>query len=231
MRPPGRTSGAARSSVSACSFSRCLQRAGPHPPFGVRIAPPGADAGAGASISTRSILPCRSASSLPTDFGGAHLDVARAGALQPRHGSARAGACRRRWRRSGPCSPSWRRARASCRRRRRRDRSPARRAWRREQRGELRAFVLNFDQALEIGELGMHRRAFGVGPELDAQAEAATSGSARAQDRRASAPPPRASLSACWRADRAARARRAPRPPRRARRRTRGRDTDRAIPG
>ena len=39
----------------------------------------------------------------------------------------------------------------------------------RQQRGELRAFVLDFDQSLDKGMLGMDRRTFGAGIELDPQ--------------------------------------------------------------
>ena len=83
MRPPGLTSGAARSSASACSLQPLGERARPHPPFGVRIAPPGAGAGAGridqhevgaaGEIGERVLLAARRA----------HLHVARAGALEP----------------------------------------------------------------------------------------------------------------------------------------------------
>ena len=109
-----------------------LERAGAHPPLGVGIAPPGAGAGAGrvdqhqvggAVAVGQQVLLAASA------CGPARCGRRRApGAC----GSARAAACRGRWRRSGPSSSSAPRAPASCRRRRRTDRSPARRAWRRE---------------------------------------------------------------------------------------------------
>ena len=139
----------------------------------------------GASISTRSMRPSRSASSSPTDLRRAHLHVARAGALEPlvdrrepalvvvggvdlalvlHHGGQR-----QRLAAAAGAEIDHLLAGLGAG----------------QQRRELRALVLDFDQALEKGGLGVDRRALGVGAELDAQAVAATSASARARDRRA----------------------------------------------
>ena len=106
-----------------------LQRAGPHPPFGVGIAPPGAGARTGRvdqneiggrlDVGERLGLALRARG--PRRYARRRATAAR--------GSARAGACRDRSRSAGPCRPSSPPAPASCRRRRRRDRSPARRVW------------------------------------------------------------------------------------------------------
>ena len=51
-----------------------------------------------------------------------------------------------------------------------------------KERGKLRALVLDFDQALEKGRLGVDRRAFGIGGRAGCASPAATSASARRRD-------------------------------------------------
>ena len=83
MRPPGFTSAAARSSTSACSFMPLVERARPHPPLGVGIAPPGAGAGAG-RVDQHEVDAAVEIGELVADgLRRAHLHVARAGALEP----------------------------------------------------------------------------------------------------------------------------------------------------
>ena len=128
MRPPGLTSAAARSSTRGLLLDALLERARPHAPLGVGIAPPGAGAGAG-RVDQHQV---GAAGEIGEHIGRRRAACAPAHCARRRvragHGSARGGACRCRWRRAGRGSPSPRRAPASCRRRRRRDRSPARRA-------------------------------------------------------------------------------------------------------
>ena len=85
MRPPDLTSGTARSSAADLVLAALLKRAGSQPPLGVRIAPPGAGAGAGrvdqhevdAAGSDRRGLQC-------APRGVRTCTFARAGAFQPR---------------------------------------------------------------------------------------------------------------------------------------------------
>ena len=108
-------------------FQPHLERARPHPPFRIGVAPPGAGAGAGRvdqhEIGRRLDVGER-VGRRPS--ASAHRHCARRRATAAR-GSARAGACHGRSRSAGPCPASSPPAPASCRRRRRRDRSPARR--------------------------------------------------------------------------------------------------------
>ena len=123
----------------------------------------------GASISTRSARPARSASSFAYAVRRADLDVARAGAreaLVDRHQPALVDV--------GRVDLA-----AILHRRGQRQRLAAGAGAKiddllaglgaGEERGELRALVLDFDAALEKGRLGMDRRAFGIGREPDAK--------------------------------------------------------------
>ena len=66
-----------------------------------------------------------------------------------------------------------------------------------KKRSELRAFVLDFDAALEERRLGMDRRAFGIRRETDAQAPRRPSRRLSAEMRKLRAAHPRACLQAC----------------------------------
>ena len=123
----------------------------------------------GASISTRSARPARSASSLPTLLRGANLNIARAGAGEavvdrrkaPLVGVGRVDLaavlhrCGQRQRLAAGAGAKI-------------DDLLARLGAGKE-RGKLRAFVLDLDAAFEKGRLGMNRRAFGIRRKTDAK--------------------------------------------------------------
>ena len=170
MRPPGLTSGDGALERLGLLLDPHLQRAGPHPPFGVRIAPPGADAGAGRVDQHEVELAFEIGELVADGLRRPHLDVARAGALEPVVDRRKPALVvvggvdlalvfhqrRERQRLAAAAGAKVEHLLAGL--------------GAGEQRGELRALVLDFDQALEIGELGMDRRALGIGAKLDAQA-------------------------------------------------------------
>ena len=130
MRPPGFTQRGGAVEHRGLLLDALRQRAGPHAPFGVGVAPPGAGAGAG-RVDQHQIdaaVEIGEQSSPPTRR--ADLDVARAGALEPLMDRREAALVVVGGVDLALVLHHRRRAPASCRRRRRRDRPPARRAWR-----------------------------------------------------------------------------------------------------
>ena len=186
MRPPGFTSGTARSRIASLLLEALLRARPAAPAIWRRDCAARRRCRCRAHRSARGrCVPARSASSLPTDSRRAHLDVARAGALKPRVD-----------RRKPPLVVVGGVELAFVlHHRRERERLAAAagaevdhllaRPRAGEQRCELRALVLDFDEALEIGRLGMDRRAFCVSRKPDAQAKRRPAGRLRAQDRRA----------------------------------------------
>ena len=170
MRPPGfsRADGAVED--RCLILHALLQRAGPDPPLGIRIAPPGAGAGAG-RVDQHQIDAAREVGEFVAHRARrAHLHIAHARALEPgmdrrqpplvgiggvdlalvlhrggeRQRLAAGAGAEIDHLLAGLCAG--------------------------QQRGKLRAFVLDFDQAFDEGRLGMDRGAFRAGVELDAQA-------------------------------------------------------------
>ena len=147
------------------------KRARADAPFGVGIAPPGAGAGAG-RVDQHEIGAAREIGEhVGLAARRADLDVARAGARDPfvdRHQLALVDVgrvdlaaifhrCGERQRLAAGAGGEIDHLLA--------------RFGAGEQRGKLRAFVLDFDRALAKHRLGMDRRAFGIGAKPDAQAE------------------------------------------------------------
>ena len=170
MRPPGFTSAAARSSSPACSLMPLLERARAHAPLGVGIAPPRAGAGAGRVDQHQIGVAGEIGEHVARAARRADLHVAHVGAFEP-------GVDRR----EAPLVVVGGVELALVLHRRRERQRLAAGAGAEidhllaglgvgQQRGKLRAFVLDFDQALDEGRLGMDRRAAGIGGEHDAQA-------------------------------------------------------------
>jgi len=128
------------------------QRAGPHPPFRIRIAPPSTRATTWRIDKTRSQRPSRAASTLLSRAAHA-VERCGPGALEsreapheplPHHGRSHG---------SGPCSASMRRAPRFCARARTKIEHLLAGPCQGKGGGKLRAFILNFDKALDIGGL------------------------------------------------------------------------------
>ena len=163
MRPPGLTSGTARSSTAACSLVRTSSAPGRTRHLASGIAPPGAGAGAG-RVDQHEIDAAGEIGELGADrLRRAHLDVARARALEPVVD------------RREPALVVVGGVELALVLHRRRERQRLAAGAGAEvdhllaglgagkQRGKLRALVLDLDQALDEGRLGMDRRALGVG--------------------------------------------------------------------
>ena len=197
MRPPGLSKRHGAVEHLGLFFHALLKCARPHAPFGVRIAPPSAGAGAG-RVDQHQVDAAGKIVELAADrFRRAHLDIARARALEPRvdrrqtalvvvGGIELALVLHHRGQRQGLAPRPGTEI----------DHLLAGRGAR-EEGGELRAFVLHLDHAFEEGRLGMDRRALGIGRQADAQAPRATSAWARGSGPRASPRPCRARPSMC----------------------------------
>ena len=147
------------------------ERARPHPPFRIRIAPPGARAGTGRIDKNEITAPFESRKHVSVPARRMQLDVADPGAFESReapHEPCPIAVARMDLalvlHRCGERQGFAARARAKI---------EHLLAWPCQGKdcGKLRAFILNFDETLDIGGLGGKRRAAPVGRQRQAQAE------------------------------------------------------------
>ena len=152
----------------------------------------------GASTRTRSASPSRPARGRPLVVAACEfLDIARAGALDPRVDRREATLIVVGRDDARLDSPRKRPAPASFRPRPRRDRSRSRRLHSGKQRDELGGLVLDSDEAGEKSGLQLHRGSATVIAMRRGEARAARTASARGEGERAPPGPLRASPSAC----------------------------------